>query len=164
MRKTISITFLCISALLLSTNISAQKDSSDYSGRPAFYAQILGPEGLGVHTNIFINKRSSVNFGLGINLDAHIGSNFYFTKRNEHKGAFYLGAQLCSYRIFKFNFTGKERQLAAYFPFGFEFIGKKGLSFQIDIGPNFIQQDWGQYNTLPFFGSLKIGFSPPRKH
>ena len=139
MRKTIYLTFLCICALLLTSSISAQKDSTNYSGRPGFYAQFIGPEGLGAHVNIFLNNRSSVNFGLGFNLDAHIGSNFYFTKRNEHKSAFYLGAQLCSYRIFKFDFTGKERQVAVYVPFGFEFIGKKGFSFQIDIGPNFIQ-------------------------
>lgn len=164
MRKTISITILCLFTLLFTTGISAQKDSTNYSGRTGFYAQALGPEGLGANVNIFLNNRSSVNFGLGFNLDAHLGSNFYFTKRHEHKSAFYLGAQLCSYRIFNFNFTGKERQLALYVPFGFEFIGKKGFSFQIDIGPNFIQQDWGQYNTIPFFGSLKIGFSYQHKN
>lgn len=148
--------------LLFSMHLHAQPDTTKYGGRPSFYLQAWGPEGVGVHANVFLGNRMSLNAGLGFNIDAHIGTNFYFTKRNKSKGAFYAGAQLCSYRIFKFNFDGKERQLAFYVPVGYEYISKKGFSFQVDIGPNMIQKDWGQYNTLPFLASLKIGFTPKK--
>jgi hypothetical protein len=148
--------------LLFFVSLKAQNDSVKFAGRPSFYLQAWGPEGLGAHFNIYLSNRMSLNAGLGFNIDAHIGTNFYFTKRNKSKGAFYAGTQFCSYRIFKFNFTGKERQLAIYFPVGYEYIGKKGFSFQIDIGPNIIQKNWGQYNSLPILASLKIGISPKK--
>ncbi len=159
--KTI-IGFLLTIFLLFSANLNAQQDSTKFGGRPSFYLQAWGPEGLGAHFNIFLSNRISLNAGLGFNIDAHIGTNFYFSKRNLSKGAFYAGAQFCSYRIFKFNFTGKERQLAIYFPLGYEYISEKGFSFQVDIGPNIFQKDWGQFNTFPIMASLKIGFSPKK--
>lgn len=161
--------FLITICLVFSTNLKAQHDSINsqhdsinLGGRPSFYLQIMGPEVLGVHVNIYLGNRISLNGGIGFNVDAHIGTNLYLTKRNQSKGAFYIGTQVCSYRIFKFNFTGKERQLAFYFPVGYEYIGKKGLSFQVDIGPNIIQKDWEQANTLPILASLKFGFSPKK--
>ena len=154
--------FLFTICPLFSSHVNAQHDSTKFGGRPSFYIQAIGPEGLGAHVNIFLGNRMSLNGGLGFNLDAHIGTNFYFTKRNRSKGAFYFGTQFCSYRIFKFNFTGKERQLAVYFPVGYEYIGKKGFSFQVDIGPNIIQKDWGQYNSSPILASIKIGISPKK--
>jgi hypothetical protein len=38
-------------------------------------------------------------------------------------------------------------------------MAKKGFTIQLDIGPNFIKEDWGQTNTADILGSLKIGYT-----
>ena len=54
-------------------------------------------------------------------------------------------------------------RLGVYFPIGYELITQKGFTFQIDVGPNLVKENWGQGNTFPIMGSIKIGITPKKK-
>ncbi len=110
---------------------------------------------LGGHFNVYLNNRISVNVGLGINLDAHIGSNFNFNRTKY--SSIIVGVQVCSYNKFTFSGSSRIRQLGIYIPLGFEYYADKGFTLQIDFGPNFVKEDWEQSNTSPFLISIKIG-------
>jgi len=125
--------------------------------------QTWGPEGIGVHLNHNIGNKVSLNVGVGFLLDAHIGTNVYVTNRSKKRTSFYLGAQLATLREINIIGSSRERQLGIYIPIGFEYIATKGFTMQVDIGPNFVDDDWGQVNTIPFIGSIKIGYTFKKK-
>jgi predicted RNA-binding protein with TRAM domain len=54
------------------------------------------------------------------------------------------------------------RQFGIYLPVGYQLIGKKGFTLQVDIGPNFVNENWGQINTSPILGSIKLGITPKK--
>ena len=76
----------------------------------------------------------------------------------------YVGLELCTIRMFELSGDAGIRQLGIYFPIGYESISKKGFTFQIDIGPNFVNENWEQINTSPIMGSIKIGITPKKKN
>ena len=155
------------------THIKAQQDFKDIKKSTSLMLQFFGPEALGIHLNHNVTKRISLNLGLGADLGIHIGTNAYLTDRNLKRFAWYGGLQL--YLIREFQFTNlaifgsvnggsstahkKESQFGLYIPIGFEYVAKKGFTLQFDMGPNFVANDWGQTNTAPIMGSLKIGYT-----
>lgn len=128
--------------------------------------QLWGPEVLGIHINHNISPRVSVNLGVGVLLDAHLGANYYFTNRYQRKSSFYAGAQMAYIHEFQLfgDSGGADTQLEVYLPIGYEYLGRRGFTFQADVGPNFANEDWGQSNNLPFYGSIKVGISIFRKN
>lgn len=159
---------------LLSTvenNLQAQQSTNSIVKSTSLMGQLLGPEALGVHVNQNLEKRFSLNIGIGFGLDAHLGFNTYLNNRDLKRFAWYIGAQGYVVHEVSFN-TGnifgdsetsssnkRDSQIGLYIPIGFEYIAKKGFTLQLDIGPNFVKNDWDQINTAPIMGSLKIGYT-----
>lgn len=165
----IFLVFLVISAT--DTVLIAQQDTSEIKKSTSLMLQFFGPEVLGIHVNHNASQRISLNAGLGVDLGVHIGANAYLTDRTLKRFAWYGGVQLFLIREFQFS-TGnifgsmgsstrnkRETQVGVYIPVGFEYMAKKGFTIQLDIGPNFIKEDWGQNNTADILGSLKIGYT-----
>jgi hypothetical protein len=157
--RQLKVSLVFIVFVFLSASAFAQSDSISYKGRGSFYAQFMGPEVAGIHVNIFLSNLVSLNFGAGFNLDAHVGLNCYPLNRTRSASAVFVGVQACTIQKFTFDFSSNTRQFVVYVPVGYEFIGKKGLSLQFDIGPNFAQYNWSQNNTMGFNASLRIGIS-----
>lgn len=156
------IVLLCFAwcSLLITHSLTAQDYSTTFKGTPAFFLQLYGPEILGLHVNYNISNRFSVNTGIGLNADFHIGSNYYVTKRKPGNFSLYTGFQFISYHAFSYSgSSGGERQKGLYIPVGCEYVAHRGFTIQLDIGPNFYKYDYDQRNTVPFFGSLKIGIT-----
>ena len=155
------IILLTVFVLFISSeDVLAQIDSANFSRRTMILLQLNGPEVIGVHLNVSLNNRISVNAGLGIGPSFHLGSNFYFSNKSDRASSrVYAGIQIYSIReICIIGNCPKDRQPGIYIPFGFENINKKGFTFQIDIGPNFVKDDWnGQPNALRILWSIKIG-------
>ena len=144
--------------IIFQTNVFAQ-DSLSIAGKTAIYGQLFGPEVLGIHFNVNTGKKTSLNFGIGVNVDVHAGMNYYFKKRQLSGSSAYAGFQVASIRdIIIFGSGDHSRQAGLYIPIGYEYNAKKGFSLQIDIGPNFVSEDWSQGNTYVINGSIKLGF------
>lgn len=141
----------------------AQNNLADLKGSTSLMGQFWGIESVGFNLSHNINHRVSINGGLGVLLDYHLGTNFYLTDRRKKKSSFYLGVQIGSVRQVSIFGSSDESQLGIYVPLGFEYISSNGFTFQIDIGPNFVKEDWAQINTYPFLGSLKIGYTFKKK-
>jgi len=149
----------------------AQQDKGDTENSTSLMLQFFGPEALGIHLNHNVSQRFSLNLGLGVGLDAHLGLNAYLTNRDLKRFAWYGGLQVYLIREVQFisvdifgsmgsSTTNKrESQVGVYVPLGFEYIAKKGFTIQMDVGPNFVRDDWSQTNTASFMGSLKIGYT-----
>ena len=107
------IVLLCFAwcPLLITHGLTAQADSTTVKGTPAFFLQLYGPEILGLHVNYNISKRFSVNTGIGLNADFHLGSNYYVTNRKPGNFSLYSGFQFISYHAFSYGgSSGGERQ------------------------------------------------------
>ncbi|MFK7814281.1 MAG: hypothetical protein AB8B59_17415 [Maribacter sp.] len=151
-------------------NLLAQSTKS-IEKSTSIMGQLFGPEALGIHLNQNLEKRFSLNIGLGIGLDAHLGFNVYLNNRELKRFAWYCGLQ--AYLIHEVVFISgtifgesdssgsnkRDSQAGMYIPIGFEFISKNGFTIQLDLGPNFVKKDWDQTNTAPIMGSLKIGYT-----
>lgn len=168
-----------LSALLLllavnameTTMFSQQNEPNRTKKSTSLMLQFYGPEALGVHVNQNITRSIALNFGLGLDLGAHLGMNAYLTNRNQKRFAWYGGVQTYFIREFTLNSGNlfgssgvsesqkRDSQLGVYIPIGFEYIANKGFTLQLDIGPNLVGEDWGQSNTAPVMGSLKIGYT-----
>ncbi|MBP7238960.1 MAG: hypothetical protein KBA14_01940 [Saprospiraceae bacterium] len=160
------IVILCFAwcSFLITLDLSAQDEMGTLKGSPAIFLQLYGPEILGLHINYNISNHFSANTGIGLNADFHIGSNYYITKRKLGHFSIYSGFQLISYHEFSYSgSSGGDRQNGLYIPVGFEYVAHRGFTMQLDIGPNFYKYDYAQRNTVPFFGSLKIGITFLRK-
>ncbi len=134
-----------------------QSDSTSSDKKVSLMGQLWGPEILGGHLNFFLHDRLSINFGIGLNFDAHLGSNVYLKNRNSSARSLYVGAQVIHYRQFLLSGSNAETQLGIYLPLGYESVSSSGFTFQIEAGPNFVSKDWSQTNTLPFIASVRIG-------
>jgi hypothetical protein len=158
---------LLVSLLFLNTLIlRGQALQPEVKGSTSLMLQLWGPEVLGIHLNHNISPRISLNLGVGLLLDAHLGANYYFTNRSHRKSSFYAGAQLAYIHEYLFDFWNSRSaatQLEVYLPIGYEYLGRRGFTFQADLGPNFVNEDWDQSNSLPFYGSIKVGISLFRK-
>jgi len=144
-------------------SVVAQNDGVGLKGSTSLFGQTGGPEVIGVHINHNVSHRVSLNVGVGLLLDAHIGTNVYLTNRVEKRKSLYLGAQLSNIREVNIIGSSRERQFGVYIPIGFEYIAPKGFTLQIDVGPNFVNDDYDQVNTLAFFGSIKVGYTFRKK-
>ncbi len=136
------------------------QDSLSIAQTGGFYLQVYGPELFGLHINMNAGSKVSVNLGIGIDLDYHIGMNYYFGNRHISCSSIFAGLQIASQREFLV-FGGSDefrRQPALYIPIGYEYIARKGFSIQLDIGPNFVRENWDQWNTYPVNFSFKIGY------
>jgi len=157
-------TLVALGFFIAQHSMLAQNSISDVRGSTSLFGQLYGIEVLGISVNHNINNRFSINGGFGIGPTFHLGGNFYFNRKPEKKTSFYIGTQVGSIREAYLLGSGfGDSQLAVYFPIGFEYIAAKGFTIQIDLGPNFTQEDWEQANTLPLYGSLKIGYTFRKK-
>lgn len=153
------IIIVLVSQTLFCVDLFAQKESINFKGSKSIFLQLFGPEVLGAHFNSNLNNRISVNAGLGLGLAYHLGSNIYFRNTgNSRLSRFYLGFQVFSIRsVNPFGGFNEDRQVGLYIPVGYEYVSKNWFSFQVDLGPNFVEEDWSQYNTGKFYGSFKFG-------
>lgn len=156
--------FICfISVFLFHTKLIAQNDTLKFNGKSSLLLDIYGPEVIGIYFNYYINNRISVNTGLGIFLDFHLGTNVYLIRRNKSRHAIYIGGQIAHYRTIPVSFGWgdphePDSQFGIYFPIGYEYCAKKNFTLQIDLGPNIVsEENWGQTNTYPLMFSIKIG-------
>lgn len=154
-----------------STTLAAQQKTNSFVQSTSLMGQLFGPEAAGVHLNQNLEKRFSLNVGIGFGLDAHLGFNVYLNNRDIKRFAWFTGLQ--AYLIHEVSFgsinifgdsgsSGRDKrdsQAGLYVPIGFEYIAKNGFTIQLDLGPNFVQHDWGQTNTAPIMGSFKIGYT-----
>lgn len=143
--------------------LSAQNVIPDLKGSTSLTGQLWGFEAVGLNLNHNINHRISINAGLGVVLDLHVGTNIYLSNRKKKKTSLYIGAQFGSIKQISLFGSSDKSQLGVYLPIGFEYIALKGFTIQVDIGPNFVKEDWIQINTFPVLGSLKIGYTFRKK-
>ena len=136
----------------------AQADSNNLF-RASLLFQGGGPEILGVGQNLLLGRHFSVNWGIGINLDWHIGMNGYLIDRTKSRTAVYAGWQFISLKEASFDSNDDgAKQVGIYFPIGVEYMAPRGFTFQVEFGPNFVKHDWDdQGNTGPFLFTLRIG-------
>ncbi len=159
----IHILFSTILIAIFTNTLSAQNTVPDLKGSTAVVGQLWGIETIGLNINHNINHRVSINAGLGILLDLHLGANLYLTNRTKKKTSFYIGTQVGLIRQISIFGSSDESQLGIYAPIGFEYIALKGFTILVDIGPNFVKEDWDQISTFPIMGSLKIGYTFRKK-
>ncbi len=158
---------------LVSLNLSAQRDSTATENRAitnegharsvkqgsySIMFQLFGPEGIGVYGNYYLIRKFSINAGFGFGTDAHIGANYYLT-RKQFSGL-YLGAQVC--RIAEMNLDklidfNTNSQTGLYIPVGVEFNSKRGFIFSAELGYNMVKTDYDQLNTQPFVFAIRLG-------
>jgi hypothetical protein len=150
---------LALVFFLLQNSILAQASATDIRGSTSLFGQLYGIEVLGITLNYNINHRISVNGGIGVGPTYHVGASYYLNRKPGKKTSFYVGTQAGSVREVLFFDGFGDSQLAVYIPIGFEYMAVKGFTIQVDLGPNFTEVDWEQANTLPFYGSLKIGYT-----
>ena len=112
----------------------AQSDSTSSQKTVSLMGQLWGPEILGGHLNFFLHNRLSINFGIGLNFDAHVGSNIYLKDRNSSARSLFVGAQVIHYRQFLFSGSNAETQLGIYLPLGYESVSSGGFTFQVEVG------------------------------
>lgn len=134
-------------------------DTTLLYSRSAFLIQFWGPEILGFHFILNPLNRISINMGLGLFGNMHLGINYYFIDRTRSTSSIYIGSQFALVQKFILFGTGGEGQLGMYIPLGYEYMARNGFIFQVDFGANIIEKDWGQRNTKPFLASLKIGYA-----
>lgn len=153
--------------LYLNSPVHSQNSAENTRGSSSLFAQAGGPEVVGLHVNHNINKRIAIDAGLGVLLDAHIGLNGYLMDRDKKRTSLFLGLQFASIRrnsfLDVFNSDTTERQFGVYVPIGIEYTAPRGFTMQLDIGPNFVGEDFVQINTEPIMASLKIGYTFKKK-
>ena len=162
-KRLYSSTVLFFTILVFHGPLLAQNSSGGLKGSTSLMGQLWGAEVVGVHINHNLDHRVSINAGVGVLLDAHLGTNVYLTQRTNKKASFYIGAQLTLTNSVNLFGSSSESQWGAYLPIGYEYLSLKGFTVQVDIGPNFVENDWDQINTLPFMGSIKLGYTFRKK-
>lgn len=139
----------------------AQNDSLDYYDATGIYVEALGPSLLGLNANYYLGNRVSFNLGAGINLDIHLGANLYLINRARSNHSLYISGQVCMIRELTtpmyVNISSKKKQTGLFVPLGYEFVGRKGFSMQVECGPNFVNEDYGQTNTKPVVFLIRLG-------
>lgn len=147
--------------LLFVTEGLAQNDSLDYYDATGIYVEVLGPSLLGLNANYYLGNRVSFNLGAGVNLDIHLGANLYLINRARSNHSLYISGQVCMIRELTTpmyaNISSKKKQTGLFVPLGYEFVGKKGFSVQLECGPNFVNEDYGQTNTKPLVFLIRLG-------
>ncbi|NNF18820.1 MAG: hypothetical protein HKN61_03515 [Flavobacteriaceae bacterium] len=156
---------------LICCKTSAQVDS--IKGSSSLMLQFWGPELLGLSLNYNVNPSFSLNAGIGLNIDMHLGANYYLLDRTKSRSSLYVGGQLVYYRELE-DFLGLDfgslydtsentyngdTQIGLYLPIGYEFLGRRGFTAQAEIGYNLVGKDWDQGNTLPLIGAIRIGYT-----
>jgi hypothetical protein len=151
--------------ILSSVNFMAQEDTNDFKGRTSFLLHAGTPEFFGLYLNHYLNNRFSLNAGLGYTSNFHLGTNFYIIERNLSSSSLYAGAQFVSYDD-SYEFGGGpdyERHLGVFIPVGYEYVGKKKFTFQIDIGPAFLEKKSSESKSVFIFFAFKFGITTKRK-
>ncbi len=159
--RTKRILLLLALPLILAVEGRAQNDSLDFYDATGIYVEGLGPSLLGLNANYYLGNRVSFNLGAGINLDLHLGANLYLINRARSNHSLYIGGQICMIRELTTplyaNISSKKKQTGLFVPLGYEFVGKKGFSVQLECGPNFVNEDYGQMNTKPVVFLIRLG-------
>jgi len=151
-----------ISCLLLSSgHLFSQTEAPSFKGRTSFLFKIGTPEGIGLDLNHYLNNRFSLNLGYGYTGNCHTGTNLYLIKRDHSASSVYTGMQFVLFSdsyVFE-NFDKKWR--GAYIPVGYEYVGKKGFTFQLDLGPCFFEKKYFTHDTPStyLFWTVKIGIT-----
>ena len=158
-RKSFLILILLLSAM--SVQLKAQVDTLDFFDATGVHVELMGPSLVGINFNYYFGNRLSTNLALGANLDVHLGANFYLISRERSRHSVYISAQLCMIRqlslpLYK-DISARNKETGLYIPLGYEFIGKKGFTLQLECGANFVSQDFGQTNTKPVVFLMRIG-------
>lgn len=144
------------------TDASLFRDSTDirisrFSGRFAMFAQISGHPVLGASANVFIIPHLSLNAGIGL-VGHHFGANIYLLRRAAiTKLCPYVGFQRVYVREVSFLSDSHRHQWGWFLPLGLEFIARKGVSMQFELGSDFFATDYGQWNTSGFMATFRIG-------
>jgi hypothetical protein len=151
--------------LLSSVYLFSQTESSAFKGRTSFLFDIGSSKIVGLDVNHYLNNRLSLNLGLGYTANFHIGTNFYIIERSHSPSSIYTGLQFVGYND-SYEFGGEgEKWLGIYLPLGYEYVGQKGFTFQLDLGPSFFGKKYftGDTPSTYFFWSIKVGKTFKRK-
>jgi hypothetical protein len=119
--------------------------------------QLFGPEALGLYYNHYLTKYVSVNAGIGLGGNAHLGSNFYPIK--VRPATIYVGLQVCRLTRINLNSLGKNYggQAGLYFPIGVQLTSAEGITLMFEGGYNWFKDDYYQRNTQPFLFTFRVG-------
>ena len=146
--------------LLLFTSLKgfAQSGLPEFPGKVSVLGQLLGPELLGISTNVYVSNRLAITTGIGLNANLHAGLNYYLFDRSLSRTTFYVGFQIITVKEYdEFNSEETEQLAGIYFPIGMEFISPKGFTLQVEAGPNILNGNGEQANTGPFQIAFRIG-------
>ncbi len=159
--RTKRILLLLAFSLILVMEGHAQNDSLDFYDATGIYVEGFGPSLFGLNANYYLGNRVSFNLGAGINLDLHLGANLYLINRARSNHSLYISGQVCMIRELTMplyvNISSKKKQTGLFVPLGYEFVGNKGFSVQLECGPNFVNEDYGQTNTKPVVFLIRLG-------
>ena len=148
-------------AFILINETRAQRDTIDFYDASGVHLELLGPALFGVNGNYYLNNRIAFSLGFGFDLDVHLGVNLKLISRERSNHSVYLSTQFCMIRELKkplySNLSSGNKQLGLFIPLGYEFVGKNGFTLQLECGPNFVSEDYGQTNTKPVMYLLRIG-------
>jgi hypothetical protein len=161
LKKLVFLSYILLSPLYL----FSQSESPDYKGSTSLLFHLGVPELVGLEVNHYLNNRLSINLGLGFTLNCHAGSNFYLVERSHSPSSVYTGFQLVLYNDSYVLGGEGEKWRGIYIPIGYEYVGRKGLTFQLDLGPCFFERKYFASDTPStyFFCSIKIGKTIKRK-
>lgn len=155
-----------LSCILLSpVYLFSQSEPSAFKGRTSFLFHLGLPEIGGLEVNHYLNNRLSLNLGLGYTANFHLGTNFYLVERSNSPSSVYTGFKFVGYND-SYVFGGEgEKWLGIYLPLGYEFVGGKGFTFQLDLGPCFFEKKYFTDDTPSayLFWSVKIGKTIKRR-
>jgi len=155
-----------LSYILLSpVYLFSQSESSAFKGSTSFLFHLGVPELLGLEINHYLNNRISLNLGLGYTANCHAGTNFYLVERSHSPSSVYTGFQLVLFNDSYVPGGEGEKWRGIYLPLGYEYVGGKGFTFQLDLGPCFFGKKYFTQDTPStfLFWSIKIGKTIKRK-
>jgi len=145
--------------LLIPFNLFSQTEASSFKGRTSFLLHLGTPELVGLELGHYLNNRFSLNLGMGVTANCHAGSNFYLFERSHSPSSAYAGFQLVLYNDSYVPTGLGDKWRGICLPFGYEYVGGKGFTFQFDLGPCFFDKKnfTRDAPSTYLFLSLKIG-------
>lgn len=148
---------LLILCALTSAKIKAQDIPENPKARNSLSFQLFGPELLGLYYNHYLSDHLSLNAGIGIGGNSHIGFNYY--PFDISAARFYLGGQACLLTEIDLESIASNygSQAAVYFPVGIQVTAPKGFTLHFEGGYNIFREDYSQRNTQPFLYTIRIG-------
>ncbi len=154
--------FLFVIGNCFSQSLSDSEESSDsrIERKIGMSAQVMGPVGLGVAFDIFINPSINLEVSLAPFGDDFngigIGAKYHWSKPNPDRVWFpFIGV---SYSAVEFVILREDFYKSVFIPVGVHYIAPKGVQVSIDISPAYINNTTDGREYISIWGTFEIGY------